>query len=149
MSFNLLKFGINVKTPKNIDKPSTNEKHKGDKIVFPNCTKKKRIILLIKRKIKNLKQSADLEKLKEKKLTILLDKLATARQALMEKLNIITQDEIDPLCSFEEIQKYNYITLGLVNLKRTLSVYSQIDIDLVFLHPYSHASFLFYKIIII
>jgi hypothetical protein len=106
MSFNLLKFGINFKKPKNEDnkdKPTTGDKNKP--VLFPDCTNEKKLILKIKLKIEELKQSGDIEKLKEKKLEMLLEKLNTAKEDLIEKLNILTQDEIDPLCSFKEIQK--------------------------------------------
>jgi hypothetical protein len=102
MSFNLLKFGINIQKPrKNVEITENKEKP----VLFPNCVKEKKMILKIKQQIKNLKTSEDIEKLKEKKLTILLEKLSTAKEALYEKLNLVTQNDLDPLCSFKEIQK--------------------------------------------
>jgi hypothetical protein len=107
MSFNLLKFGINIKKPK-IDNNKDKEVESTQlvKPMFPNCIMEKKTILKIKKKIEDLKNSDDIEKLKERKLKILLDKLNTAKQDLFEKLSINTQnDTIEPLCSFKEIQK--------------------------------------------
>jgi hypothetical protein len=107
MSFNVLKFGINIKKPAiKLDEDKTKEDNNKEKtVLFPNCTQEKKAILIIRKKIQELKLSNDIEKLKEKKLAILLDKLNTGKQELFEKLNINTQDEVDPLCSFKEIQR--------------------------------------------
>jgi hypothetical protein len=104
MSLHFLKFGLNINNKQK-------ETHKEEqeqvlmKATFPNCSEYKKTILKIKRKIELLKKSNDIEKLKEKKLLMLVDLLQEKKQELLNKLAINSETEIDPLCSFEEIQK--------------------------------------------
>jgi hypothetical protein len=117
MSFNLLRFGTQiVKKDKKVNleekfsNDSKDSKDLNDSIIptsFPNCIKLKKQINLYKKQVKLLEKQEISEKLKMKKFEILLEKLKIAKEALNEKLNLNSPqiDEVDPLCSFEEIQK--------------------------------------------
>jgi hypothetical protein len=104
MSLQFLKFGLNIK-----NKQVENNKEEQEQVImtntFPNCVEEKKKILIIKKKIEKLKTSDDIEKLKEKKLQLLVNQLFEMKKELLEKLAINSETEIDPLCSFEEIQK--------------------------------------------
>ncbi len=110
MSFNLLKFGLNLNknnkfqqnAQEKIEEEITNKS-----IIFPDCSDLKKQILVLNKKIKITKNENISEKLKDKKLQILNENLATSKQALFDKLNLNSpqSDELDPLCSFMEIQK--------------------------------------------
>ena len=74
--------------------------------VFPNCTKLKRKLLLMKKRIKTVEGEQISDKFKDKKLQILQEKFNMCIESLHEKLSLNSPHEvIDPLCSFEEIQK--------------------------------------------
>jgi hypothetical protein len=108
MSFNFLKFGLNIKkqVPK---KPVELEEEVENNIsmMFPDCSQLKKNVLLLKKKINLVENEKISEKLKDKKLEDLLEKLKISKEALHEKLSLNSPqiEEIDPLCSFEEIQK--------------------------------------------
>lgn len=107
MSFNLLKFGLNIK--KSVPKMPVEEEESNinKSIIFPNCSKLKKNLLLIKKKINLVENEKISDKLKDKKLEDLFENLKTAKDALYEKLNLNSPqiEDLDPLCSFEEIQK--------------------------------------------
>jgi hypothetical protein len=107
MSFNLLKFGLNIK--KTVPKKPVEEDEaiQNKSIIFPDCSKLKKNLLLIKKKITSVENEKISDKLKDKKLEDLFEKLKTAKEALYEKLNLNSPqiEDLDPLCSFEEMQK--------------------------------------------
>ena len=111
MSFNILKFGIQNlrKDKKIITQEEVEEKIFNSQTFFPDCSSLKHKINILKNKIKRLNKEEMGEKLKLKKFEILTEKLKIAKEAINEKLNLNSPqiEEIDPLCSFEEIQKYN------------------------------------------
>ena len=101
MSLNFLKFGLNIN--------KTVMKEERMEIIvnpFPNCIEEKKNILLLNKKIKKLRTTNELEKLKEKKLQIYINQLEELEEALNDKLMLNSNIKINPLCSFEEIQKY-------------------------------------------
>ncbi len=109
MSFNFLKFGLNIKT-KEINKPNHEEEHlesENKSRIFPDCTKLKTQLKIKAKKIKLVQEEQISDKLKAKKLQILREKVKTLKEALNEKLNLNSPNlsEIDPLCSFEEMRK--------------------------------------------
>ena len=76
--------------------------------LFPNCAKIKSKIKKLELNIKKLEISKISQKLKDKKLEIIIDKLQKYKEILKEKLNVntsLTISEINPLCSFKETQK--------------------------------------------
>jgi hypothetical protein len=125
-SFNLLKNGVqfkykstsNIKDNSVKSKLYENEDNKTNTItsdvnkdtVFPDCWNEKKKILLIKKKIEKLtssNESNEDDELKDKKIEELKRDLSNAKNELNEKLNLSSQniDDIEPLCSFKEIQK--------------------------------------------
>jgi hypothetical protein len=76
-------------------------------IIFPDCSKLKKNLLIIQKKINLVENEKISDKLKDKKLEDLFENLKTAKDALYETLNLNSPqiDDLDPLCSFEEIQK--------------------------------------------
>lgn len=107
MSFNFLKYGINFKNKAKTKDTIKDEETKPQQLnTFPDCILAKRKINAIKKKIQTIKMSTeDIEKLKEKKIEIWLKKLKANETALLETLNVHSDTDIEPLCSFEEIQK--------------------------------------------
>jgi hypothetical protein len=107
MSFNLLKFGLNIK--KSVPKMPVEEEESNlnKSIIFPDCSKLKKNLLIIQKKINLVENEKISDKLKDKKLEDLFENLKTAKDALYETLNLNSPqiDDLDPLCSFEEIQK--------------------------------------------
>jgi hypothetical protein len=108
MSLQFLNFGLNIKNKLKEQEKEKNKEEQEQLLIsntFPNCVEDKRKILIIKKKIEKLKTSDDIEKLKEKKLQMLVNQLHDMKKELLEKLAIHSETEIDPLCSFEEVQK--------------------------------------------
>jgi hypothetical protein len=121
MSFFSLTYGINFnkcnklkeensKINQSITEPSSEEKQEESttNTTFPNCAKIKLKILKLELKIKKLENSKISQKLKDKKIKLIIDKLQISREALKEKLSLnssLTVSEINPLCSFKEIRK--------------------------------------------
>jgi len=121
MSFFSLTYGININKSNKIKEDKSKliqdeseqifqEQHEESNTnsTFPDCTKIKQLILKLELKIKKLENSKISQKLKDKKMNIIIDKLQKCREALKEKLNLnssLTISEINPLCSFREIRK--------------------------------------------
>jgi len=125
MSFNFLRFGLNLNSNKkqlnnNVSSKinnkvedeenlelNLNEEIDTKNILYPDCSKIKKNLLIYKKKIKFVENENISEKLKNKKLELLHEKLRIVRETLNEKLNLNSPqiEEVDPLCSFEEIQK--------------------------------------------
>lgn len=133
MSFNFLKFGLNFNKNNNKSQDKkltslTKEKNKSDKealindinnsnsnnndndndnnILFPNCKDIKKRINVLKKKLDAVKNSKNIiEKLKEQKIRIILNKIKVLKEELYEKLKLNASTEVDPLCSFEEIKR--------------------------------------------
>ncbi len=109
MSLNFLKFGLNIKNT-NTKKTNLDEEKlqlENENLIFPDCSKLKNQISTILKKIKLVQKEQISEKLKSKKLQILREKLTNLKEALNEKLNLNSPqiNEIEPLCSFEEMRK--------------------------------------------
>ncbi len=121
MSFNILRIGTKLGgKPKPVLKEenissNTNTGTNNDTAnienietqIFPDCSKTKEQINTYKKMIKKIENSDLTEKLKLKKFEMIKEKLGVAREALIEQLNINSPhiDDIDPLCSFEEMGK--------------------------------------------
>ena len=110
MSFNLLRFGLNLKKNNKLEEveQDKNEKEIENKsVMFPDCSQLKKQLLILKKKVQLVEKEEISEKLKDKKLQMLLEKIKIAKEALNEKLSLNSPqiEEIDPLCSFIEIQK--------------------------------------------
>ena len=63
-------------------------------------------MIFLNKKIDKLRKSNEIEKLKEKKLHNYIKQLEDLEEALNDKLMLNCDTKINPLCSFEEIQKY-------------------------------------------
>ena len=115
MSLNALRYGLNLTENK-----KKHIKHLDDKIeeikkeeilkneFFPDCTNDKKLLLNLTKNLEKLKgNTEDITKVKEEKIRILSEKIQYDKTQLFNKLSIGTKnyDEIDPLCSFEEIRK--------------------------------------------
>jgi hypothetical protein len=121
MSFFSLTYGININKSNKFKEDKSKlvqdeteqiaqEQHEESNTnsTFPDCTKMKQLILKQELKIKKLENSKISQKLKDKKMSIIIDNLQKCREALKEKLDLnssLTISEINPLCSFREIRK--------------------------------------------
>lgn len=116
MSLNALKFGLNL-----TDNKKKHIKHLEEKLnniqkeevlkseLFPDCSIDKKNIINLENNLISIKESKSEEnsKLKEEKIKQITEKLDDLRKNLFNKLSIGTKnyEEINPLCSFDEIKK--------------------------------------------
>ena len=115
MSLNALRFGLNLTDNKKKHIKQLEEKlndiQKEEILkseLFPDCSIDKKNIINLENNLNSLKENnIDHTKLKEEKIRILNEKLQESRKNLFNKLSISTKnyEEIDPLCSFDEIKK--------------------------------------------
>lgn len=108
MSFNILKFGTNTKKISHQVKDEINVINQDTTISssFPDLKKEKNNVISLKKQIRILEKNKNSE-LKEIKIKSLIEKYESAKENLNILLNLNSPniDEIDPLCSFEEIQQ--------------------------------------------
>ena len=110
-SFNLLINGINFnkkRIKEEEEKKEQSNKINNIKDVFPDLTKEKENILKYKKMLSKLIKNTEIsQENKDKKINEIKSKINTLNEELYNKLRLISSnyDEINPLVSFEEIQK--------------------------------------------
>ena len=110
-SFNLLINGINFNKKRLKEEEEKKEQSKvinNIQDVFPDLTKEKENILKYKKILSKLIKNTEIsQENKDKKINEIKSKINTLNEDLYNKLRLISSnyDEINPLVSFEEIQK--------------------------------------------
>jgi hypothetical protein len=107
MSLYSLTYGLKTNRKPLEDNTNTAAKQSPPNIIFPNLTKLKLKLNKQKKKLKLIQKQQISQKLKDKKILLVNTQIKAYSEKLVEELSLHSPqiEELDPHCSFEEMQK--------------------------------------------